>query len=154
MTKVCQTSQKSKVKQSVIRDDLRHPFRKSLYRKIGLPLPSSIWAYCTSCWLCYFKGCEDFRFSCNGYGHSIMERNAGIFSANENSPWANYQRQKGWTGCRAAQSHVGFIRHVLHNCLFCQNVFRIWEESFLLFNVRTWLWYNWSSLVKLIFNFL
>lgn len=40
-------------------------------------------------------GCEDTRFSCNGHGDSIMERNAGIFSANENGPRANYQKQEG-----------------------------------------------------------
>ena len=106
---------------SIVRSGYHYPlqYEPIVHHEIG---ESGACCLENSCWLFYFKGCEDFRFSCNGYGHSIMERNAGIFSANENSPWANYQRQKGWTGCRAAQSHVGFIRHVLHLSLLSKRI--------------------------------
>ena len=62
------------------------------------------------CVLLIHVGCQDAWFSCDGHGDTILERDAGIFTTDENCSGTNNQRQERWTGSSTAQSHVGFIR--------------------------------------------
>ena len=64
-------------------------------------------------WTCSFcSGCQDPWFSGDGYGHSVMEVNARIVTADERCSRNSHQRQERRTYRCTKKSYVGLVRWI------------------------------------------
>ena len=64
-------------------------------------------------WTCSFcSGCQDPWFSGDGYGHSVMEGNARIVTADEKRSRNSHQRQERRTYRCTKKSYVGLVRWI------------------------------------------